>query len=199
MGKEQDPVPVKRGTPGQQELQAGGVDAQDSVPEKPGGGPRKAPKNRWGGMLKPLLERKWMLVAASAVVLVIAGMALYRGSESAKGQHPRQAPGPRDQALQDGLRQEELPRFFIPLPQTSQNRVAVVDFAVVWDALSAVRFKKMECQVRDRLYAFMLGLAGKGEDLQNNASTLEAEMDRIFREALRTENIAVKVREIRSY
>jgi hypothetical protein len=140
-----------------------------------------------------------MVVAASAVVLAVAGVTFYGGSGSTADPLKRPTPVSPQQALQDGLRQEDQPRFYIPLPQTSQNRVAVVDFSVVWDALSAVRFKKTESQVRDRLYAFMLDLARKGEDLQEKASTLEAEMDRIFREALRTDNVAVKVKEIRSY
>jgi hypothetical protein len=77
--------------------------------------------------------------------------------------------------------------------------VTVVDFSVVWDALSAMRFKRMESPVRDRLYALMLGMVGKGEDLQDRTSTLETEMGRILREALRTDNLAVRVREVRSH
>jgi hypothetical protein len=92
-----------------------------------------------------------------------------------------------------------MPRFYIPLPSSFQSRVTVVDFSVVWDALSAVRFKNMESQVRDRLYALMLGMVGKGEDLQDRASTLEAEMGQVLREALRTDNLAVRVREVRSH
>ncbi|MEW6669184.1 MAG: hypothetical protein AB1512_28565 [Thermodesulfobacteriota bacterium] len=192
MGKEQDPGSEQGGTPEQAELQAPPDEAGKTVP-------RRAGKRGLVARLRPLHERRWMIVAASAVALVVAGLAFFPGDEGTGGRHPRQAPPSRERALQDGLRQDELPRFYIPLPQTSQNRVAVVDFSVVWDALSAVRFKKIESQVRDRLYAFMLGTAGKGEDLQDKVSLLEAEMDRIFRESLRTENVAVKVREIRSY
>jgi hypothetical protein len=199
MDKEQEPVSEQGGTPEKPDPQAAGDEVQESGPARQGDSSGRARKRRVGDRLRPLLERKWMLVAASAVVLVVAGLAFYRGSEGTGGQDKRQAPVSREQALQDGLRQEQLPRFYIPLPQSSQNRVAVVDFFVVWDALSAVRFKKMEGQVRDRLYAFMLGLAGKGEDLHDKASTLEAEMGRIFREALRTENLAVSIREIRTY
>jgi len=196
MGKEQDPVPVKRGT---RAARAAGRRSRRTRLRAGEAGRRSRKARR--------IDGGHAQTASGAEVDArgrFGGGACHcrngplPRSESAKGQHPRQAPVPGPG----------------PSGRTPPGRTASLLHTPASD-LSEPRGggglrRRVGCPFRgeiqedgvsgeDRLYAFMLGLAGKGEDLQNNASTLEAEMDRIFREALRTENIAVKVREIRSY
>jgi hypothetical protein len=199
MEKEQDPGTERGDTPEGADLMAAAEGAKEASTASSTTRSSLSRKNGWRDRLKPFLGRKAVLSVASALILVVVGVAFYGASEGTRGPESRQASLSGDQALQDGLRQEEMPRFYIPLPSTSQSRVTVVDFSVVWDALSAMRFKRMESPVRDRLYALMLGMVGKGEDLQDRTSTLETEMGRILREALRTDNLAVRVREVRSH
>jgi hypothetical protein len=199
MEKEQDPGTERSETPEGADLKSSVEGAKEPSGASSTKRPPRARKNGWRDRLKPLLGRKGLLAAAAALILAVGGVTFYGASEGKRSPESRQPSLSRDQALRDGLRQEDMPRFYIPLPSTAQSRVTVVDFSVVWDALSAVRFKKMESQVRDRLYALLLGMVGKGEDLQERASTLEAEMGRILQEALRTDNLAVRVREVRSH
>jgi hypothetical protein len=199
MEKGQNPETDRAENPKGGDLNAASEGAQEAPAAVPTKRPPRARKDGWRGWLKPLPGRKGVLAAASALILVVGGVVFYGASEGKRGLDTGDRSLSRDQALQDGLRQEDMPRFYIPLPSTAQSRVTVVDFSVVWDALSAVRFKKMESHVRDSLYALMLGMVAKGEDLQDRASTLEAEMGRVLREALRTDNLAVRVREVRNH
>jgi hypothetical protein len=161
--------------------------------EKAGGRPR----NRLWSLLGSVVHHKWISVSILALVAALAGFGFLRNIEGKTGSGPgfvSTGPGTRD-----SLRQEDLTRFYIPLPQGAENQVVALDLSVAWDALSAVRFKKMEVQGRDRLYAYLLGLAGKGETFQERASLVEEEMSRILRELLHTDSLAIKIREVRAF
>jgi hypothetical protein len=179
--------------------QAAGEDQQDvregEGEEKPAGRPRNALRSLLGSVVR----RKWIPVSALTLVLALAGFGVFRHMEGKTGSGTgpgfvSTGPGPRD-----SLRQEDLTRFYIPLPQGAENQVMALDLSVAWDALSEVRFKKMEVQVRDRLYAYLLGLAGKGETFQERVSLLEEEMSRILRELLRTDSLVIKIREVKAF
>ena len=146
-----------------------------------------------------LLNQRWVWVSALVLGLVLTGSLVFKGTQWTKRNDTKASSLSKQKLIQDDLRQEALSRFYIPLPQDAPDRVLVIDLSVVWDSLSAVRFRKMEIQVRDRLYAFMVNLVEKGNDLQDKVFFLETEMGRILRESLRTEDLAVKVKEIKAF
>ncbi|RJR49576.1 MAG: hypothetical protein C4576_06545 [Desulfobacteraceae bacterium] len=97
----------------------------------------------------------------------------------------------------ESLIQEEMSRFYIPMPKESGNLVMTVDFSVVWDAISAVRFKKAEVSIRNRLYDSLTSLAAKEEGLNENTSAVEESISRILRETLAAESLSVRVKEVK--
>ena len=97
----------------------------------------------------------------------------------------------------DNLYEERLSSFVVPLPPERPTQAVVVDFSVIWDGVTSFRFKKMELKIRNRLYEFMLDFA-KRKDLKEEASLLETEMGRIFKESLGTKKLAIKIGEIKA-
>ncbi len=92
--------------------------------------------------------------------------------------------------------EETLPPFFIPLVSTSSERVAIIDFSVVWDGLASVRFKRKELSIRDSLYRYFLQRASEGEDLRDKAPILEAEMSRTFQESVGSKEIEIRIKRV---
>jgi hypothetical protein len=93
--------------------------------------------------------------------------------------------------------EESLSPFFVPLPATSSERVAIIDFTVVWDGRASVRFRRKELQIRASLYRHILERAKKGEDLQEKTPILEAEMSRTFQESMGNKEIAIRIKRVK--
>lgn len=162
-------------------------------------GPIQQGKTDLGRQFYAILTRRWVWVSALVLALVLTGTLFLKGAQRTRRNEPKAPYLSMQKLIQDDLRQEALSRFYIPLPHDAPDRVLVIDLSVVWDSLSAVRFRKMEIQVRDRLYAFMVNLVEKGGDLQDKVSFLETEMGRILRESLRTEDLAIKIKAIKAF
>ncbi len=99
--------------------------------------------------------------------------------------------------LREHYVEEALSPFFVPLPATSSERVAIIDFTVIWDGLASVRFKRKELQIRDSLYRLLLERAQKGEDLQAKAPILEAEMSRTFQESMGSKEVEIRIKRVK--
>jgi len=196
---EEDKRTEKEKIPEEVARQAAGENQQGVLEGKGEENPADGPRSALRVFLGSMVDRKWIWVSALTLVLALAGFGVFRNMEGKTGrvagpEFVSTGPGPRG-----SLRQEDLNRFYIPLPQGAENMVMALDLSVAWDALSAVRFKKMEVPVRDRLYAHLLGLAGKGETFQERVSLLEEGMSRILRESLRTDSLVIKIREARAF
>ncbi|MBN1104822.1 MAG: hypothetical protein JXL84_15495 [Deltaproteobacteria bacterium] len=199
MKTEEDKSTEEGSIPDGDARQTAGEDQQDlrggEGEEKPADRPRAV----FRVFLGSVLRRKWFLVSALTLVLALAGFGVFRNMEGETGSGKVAGVGSTGSGPRDSLRQEDLTRFYIPLPQGAENQVMALDLSVAWDALSAVRFKKMEVQGRDRLYSYLRGLAGKGETFQERVSLLEEEMSRILRELLRTDSLVIKIREVKAF
>jgi len=150
-------------------------------------------------VLRSLL-RKRVLFMAAALLLVGVGGGAFLPLPIGKGKSEKERPPiSLREGSEDRLRQEELPRFYIPVPGGGGAQLLVVDFSVVWDPISAVRFRKAEVSLRDRLYDCLTALAAKEEELGEKPRLIEDEMARVFREMLRTDALSVKVREVKSF
>lgn len=151
-------------------------------------------------VLYRFLAGKPMLLAAAALLIGAAAAWGFLESPSWKrGNDPRSRPLAGPLSPEDSLRQEDLTRFYIPLPKDSENLVMVVDFSVVWDALAAVRYKKAEVSIRDRVYDSLSILASKDEEVKENTPDIEEAISNVLRETLRAEALSVKVKEVKVF
>lgn len=151
-------------------------------------------------VLSGILKRKIVLLSAGTLLLLgLAGFFFLAGPMRKGGGETKPSVSARRPAPEDGLRQEDFSRFYIPLAKDSSHLVLVVDSSVVWDAISAVRFKKMEVPLRERIYETLSRLFAKEEGLSENIPALEEEMCRILRESLHTEALSVKIREVKVF
>jgi len=64
--------------------------------------------------------------------------------------------------------------------------------SVVWDALSAVRFKKAEVSIRERVYDSLSRLAAKDGGVRENTPIIEEAISNALREMLRSKALSVK-------
>ena len=152
----------------------------------------------WGRFYK-IANQKRVWVSLLVLALVLTGILAFKGSLWNRTNDTKAFSLLKDKLIQDDLRQEALSRFYIPLPQESDDRVIVIDLSVIWNSISAVRFRKMEVQMRERLYEFMVKLAEREHDLESRVSFIETEIGGILRESLHTEDLAVKIKEIKSF
>jgi len=146
------------------------------------------------------LAGKPLFLAVAALLIGAAAAWGFLESTASKkegGARFRSLPG--SLSSTDSLLQEEMSRFYIPMPKDSGNLVMTVDFSVVWDALSAVRFKKAEVSIRNRLYDSLTILAAKEEGLHENTTVVEEAISKILRETLAAESLSVRVKEVKLY
>lgn len=146
-----------------------------------------------------LLRKAVLFTAAGVLLLMLAGWGYLAGRGAKEGNDARMRPTSKTAVADDGLRREDLSRFYIPVPQNGPNLVLVIDFSVVWDAVAAVRYRKMEVPLRNRLYESLSRLAAREEGLQDNIPMLEEEMERVFRESLRADALSVKISEVKAF
>ncbi len=187
--------------------QTGAGELEESKPRKEEDAPIKSddggpePRRKKAVRLPGFLQRKSVLFGLAGLLLVGAGGWIFQAGPIGKGKSEKERlhSSSSREAAEDGLRQEHLPRFYIPLPGGGPAQILVVDSSVVWDPISAVRFRKAEVALRDRLYDCLTGLAAKEEEVGENPRLIEDEMSRVFREALRTEALSVKVREVKAF
>ncbi|MFZ7113260.1 MAG: hypothetical protein ACOWYE_16380 [Desulfatiglandales bacterium] len=93
--------------------------------------------------------------------------------------------------------EEKLSPLFVPVPEGGACEAVMIRFSVIWDGLASFRYGNMELQIRNRLYQYVTGLLEEKKDLKGMIDSLEAEMRAIFRESLRLEDLAVKIKEVR--
>lgn len=149
--------------------------------------------------LPPFAIRKPVLLVIAALLLGGAGAWGFLGGPAWKGREPVRPSQTRETVPEDGLRQEELTRFYIPLPKDAPYRVMVIDWSVVWDGLSAVRFRKTEVVIRDRVYDSLTSLAAKEEGLNEELPIIEETISRALKDFLRNESVSVRVKEVKTY
>lgn len=146
------------------------------------------------------LARKPVFLASAALLIgAAAAWGFLESSAWKSGKDARNRSVSGSLSTEDSLRQEDLTRFYIPMPKDSPNLVMVVDSSVVWDALSAVRFQKAEVSIRNRVYDSLSSLAAKEEGLKENTAIIEEAISTVLREMLRTEALSVKVREVKVF
>lgn len=170
--------------------------ANEMGPEKTRTGTKR--KKPWKRVpFSSLFAGKWMLITASAAVallgavLVISG--LYRQDQPKEERAPSAAPQ-RD----EGLREESLSPFFIPLPASSSQQVVMITLSAAWPARTSVHYRSKELQIREHLYEYLLKLAEKENNLENKTSLLEKEMTNMLRELLGREEVAVRIEKVRT-
>ena len=142
-------------------------------------------------------RKKSLLIALLGLVSIAIGLSRTLGLNGALGfrLYPRMSNSsgePRDHYVE-----ESLSPFFVPLPSTSAERVAVIHFNVIWDGVASVRFKRKELQIRDSLYRSILEQTKEGFDPQEKSPILEAEMSRTFRESLGSKEIEIRIKSVK--
>lgn len=156
---------------------------------------------RWlrklSGLFARVPVRKPVPLSVAALLLVGAGAWGFYHSPVLKGGESTRPHG--EPVAEDGLRQEEVARFYVPLPKDGPRQVMVIDWSVVWDGLTAVRFKKAEVMTRDRVYDGLLAVAAKEEGLNENIPMIEETMSRELKDSLRSAAISVRVKEVKTY
>ena len=142
-------------------------------------------------------RKKPVLIGLLGLVGIAVGLSRTFSLNGVFGFRPHSSVSDSGAELRDHSFEEALAPFFIPLPSTSSERVAIIDFSVIWDGLASVRFKRKELQIRDSLYRFILERAKEGEDLQQKAPILEAEMRRTFQESMGSKEIEIRIKKVK--
>ena len=142
-------------------------------------------------------RKKQIIIGLLGVVSVAVGMSRTLGLNGVPGLGWRPLLSDSSGELRDHYVEEALSPFFVPLPATSSERVAVIDFTVIWDGRASVRFKRKELQIRDSLYRYILERAKKGEDLLEKAPILETEMSRTFQESMGSKEIEIQIKKVK--
>lgn len=175
-----------------EEIPEGDTDGEDPGTAKP----KKGRLRPFGMVGRFLTGHRW-LVGTAVLLILLLGMGVPRGMKLLEGRmKPLTAVTPAG-GVRDDLKEEMLSPFLIPLPPESSKEAVVIDLSVIWDGVASLRFRKMEMQIRNRLYEYLLELAEKGKDFQEKTSFLEVEMSRMFRESLGREELAVRIRNIK--
>jgi hypothetical protein len=156
--------------------------------------------NLFKALTRTVGRRRWIWISSLGLIMVCWGLVV--GVHQGRQWMNRRGEGVFKTLIaaqvQKGLNEERLPPFFVPLPPEASSRAVRIDFTVIWDGVTSFRFKKMELQVRDRLYGFMVDLAQNRKDLKEKGPLLETEMGRILRESLGTEELAIRIKEIKA-
>jgi len=142
-------------------------------------------------------RKKPIIIGLLGLVGIAVGWSRTLGLNGVPGLGPRPPRFDSSGELRDHVVEEALSPFVVPLPATSAERIAVIDFTVIWDGLASVRFKRKELQIRDSLYRYILERAKKGEDLQEKAPILEAEMSRTFQESMGSKEIEIRIKRVK--
>lgn len=135
---------------------------------------------------------------AILAVMLLGGLGVWLLFPAEKpGQSDKQAesPIPRDNRAeaQGRLVKQDLPPFYIPLPQSGNGQMARVSLAVTWDRPSSSRFRDQEYRIRDRLYRGLTKLAAEGENMRSMSLTIRAEAQKILEELLHPDELRVVV------
>jgi hypothetical protein len=142
-------------------------------------------------------RKKPIIIVLLGVVSLAVGLSRTLGLNGVPGLGLRPPMSNSSGEVRDHYVEEALSPFFVPLPATSSERVAIIDFTVIWDGLASVRFKRKELQIRDSLYRHLLERATKGEDLQAKAPILEAEMSRTFQESMGSKEVEIRIKRVK--
>jgi hypothetical protein len=197
--KESQPGKTEEEIPAQTPEEEAGPEKKEET-EKP----KAAKKRKWlpavSLRLPKLNKRLVRMLAIASMVLVLLGGAWYTKDHwlewGKKIDFTRQ---PKRKLNQDRSIEEKLDPFFIPISIQGQESIALIDFSVIWDGLTSVRYKKMELEIRDDIYEQIKSLAQKDEHFKDQAAFLEEDMGRIFRRTLGVEDLKVKIKEIKVY
>ena len=149
------------------------------------------------GLRAFIKNRKKPIIGLLGLASIAVGLSRTLGLNGVFGLGPRPPVFDSSGELRGHVVEEALSPFFVPLPATSSERVAVIDFTVIWDGLASVRFKRKELQIRDSLYRYILERAKKGEDLQEKAPILEAEMSRRFQKSMGSKEIEIRIKRVK--
>jgi len=180
--------------PGDLDFQAHG---EDEVSEgKEGSAESEEDQLPSHGRLSTILGHKWILISCLAVLLIAPGVLLISPKWPSRDKK-EQTVKFSEKVKKDNLSEETISPFFIPLPAGSPNVIIRIDCSLIWDGLAAVRFKNNKLRVRDRLYRYLVGLAGQGGNLQKKINPLENEMSRIIGESLGMQGLIVKIKKLK--
>jgi hypothetical protein len=181
---------------------AGGEIPEESDQREPGPGEGEGSSSRLArisGRVPRVLLRKPALFAIAGLLLGSAGAWGLMNVPARKGAEASRTAHSMEPAAKDGLREEELGRFYIPMPEDGPHSVLVIDWSVVWDGLSAVRFRNAEVMIRNGIYDALTGLAARQEGLNEDLPALEETMSRRLKESLRSEGVSVRVKQVKTY
>lgn len=185
-------APPDEGDPAESELD------EDQEKDQGEGATQKNGKGRFRRLTASMTRRKWL--KGAVVGLLIFGMGL--GITQGKKLIPASLMNPPDLLSDKGHKQdyyeEKLPSFFIPLPPEGENQAVMIRFSVIWNGLTSFRYRSLELRIRNRIYGHIKGVAREQNNLQEKTSLLESEMSNIFRESLGLEDLAVKIKEIKT-
>lgn len=175
------------------------IAADEDKKEEEEKGQERAKRFGFGQLALAALSHKWILLSAVGLVLLFVGLAITTRQKWMNVKAKGVPVISNEKIKQDNLYEEVLAPFFIPLPPDSSKQVAAIDCSVIWDGVASVRFRGMELQIRNHLYQYIVNLAETDTDFQEKAPFLEIEMGRILREWLGTQDLVVKIKEIKTF
>jgi hypothetical protein len=97
----------------------------------------------------------------------------------------------------ENLNEENLTPFFIPPSRTGTGEAARIDISVVWDGLAAVKYRKKEIRIRNKIYNELRLIAENIDDLKGGVPFMEEKIAFLLMDSLEVNNLSVKIREIK--
>lgn len=158
----------------------------DSVAEKKGEKP-------WGAWI-----RRWWIPGLIIFIFIAAGTAALLKPDLLDIVKGKNKPASSIDPANDNLQEVGLLPFFIP-PSSDLSRSAVrVDLTVIWDGVASVRFKTNEPRIRAEVYDYLMKAAESSEDLNSQKAIMEEGMSVIFRKSLGVQELAIRIKELKS-
>ena len=144
------------------------------------------------------IRRFWIPGLITVIILIAAGTAAILKPDLLNIIKGKRSPSSSIDLTKDNLQEESLSPFYIP-PSIDLSRGAVrVDLTVIWDGVASVRFKTNELRIRSDVYDYLIKTAENTVDLNSQKAVMEEEMGGIFRKSLGVQDLAVRIKELKS-
>lgn len=168
------------------------VEEDEDEERKEGSGAKDATGTSWVSLL-----RRWWIPGLIIIVFIAAGATFLvkPGLFGVSGKKDKKLPS--IDITDDNLQEEVLSPFFIP-PSPDLSKGAVrIDLTAIWDGVTSVRYKNNEVKIRAEVYNYLIDFDRGVEDPGALKTVIEEGIGEIFRRSLGTNEMAIRIKELK--
>jgi len=155
-------------------------------------------KEKGGVPRRSWIRRFWIPGLITVIIFIAAGTTAILKPDLLNIIKGKRSPSSSIDLTKDNLQEEGLLPFFIPPPDDLSRGAVRVDVTVIWDGVASVRFKTNELRIRSEVYDYLRKTAEKTPDLNSQKTVMEEEMSGIFRRSLGVQDLAIRIKELKS-